>query len=85
MFFAPDDRGDADGHRRRTRNALVDQLDSSWNFEGLYPVLSVALVVPHVRRHPSDSAAVDFSRWYVSGIVLGNANYVHKRKPHRVS
>jgi cell volume regulation protein A len=47
-------------------------------FEGLYPVLSVALVILTygVTQVVGGSG---FLAVYVSGIVLGNTNYVHKR------
>jgi len=47
-------------------------------FEGLYPVLSVALVV--LTYGVTDTlGGSGFLAVYVSGIVLGNASYVHKR------
>ena len=47
-------------------------------FEGLYPVLSVALVVLTYGATQAIGGS-GFLAVYVSGIVLGNANYVHKR------
>ncbi len=47
-------------------------------FEGLYPVLSVALVVLTFGVTQTIGGS-GFLAVYVSGIVLGNANYVHKR------
>ena len=47
-------------------------------FEGLYPVLSVALVVLTYGITQAIGGS-GFLAVYVSGIVLGNANYVHKR------
>ena len=47
-------------------------------FEGLYPVLSVALVVLTYGVTQAVGGS-GFLAVYVSGIVLGNANYVHKR------
>jgi potassium/hydrogen antiporter len=47
-------------------------------FEGLYPVLSVALVVLTYGVTQAIGGS-GFLAVYVSGIVLGNANYVHKR------
>ena len=47
-------------------------------FEGLYPVLSVALVVLTYGVTQATGGS-GFLAVYVSGIVLGNANYVHKR------
>jgi cell volume regulation protein A len=50
----------------------------SLEFEGLYPVLSVALVVLTYGLTQVIGGS-GFLAVYVSGIVLGNANYVHKR------
>ncbi len=47
-------------------------------FEGLYPVLSVALVVLTYGVTQSIGGS-GFLAVYVSGIVLGNTTYVHKR------
>ena len=47
-------------------------------FEGLYPVLSVALVVLTYGVTQTIGGS-GFLAVYVSGIVLGDANYVHKR------
>jgi cell volume regulation protein A len=47
-------------------------------FEGLYPVLSVALVVLTYGITQAVGGS-GFLAVYISGIVLGNANYVHKR------
>ena len=47
-------------------------------FEGLYPVLSVALVVLTYGVTEAMGGS-GFLAVYVSGIVLGNATYVHKR------
>jgi cell volume regulation protein A len=47
-------------------------------FEGLYPVLSVALVVLTYGVTQAIGGS-GFLAVYVSGIVLGNQNYVHKR------
>ncbi len=47
-------------------------------FEGLYPVLSVALVVL-TYGVTQEVGGSGFLAVYVSGIVLGNQNYVHKR------
>lgn len=47
-------------------------------FEGLYPVLSVALVVLTYGVTQSLGGS-GFLAVYVSGIVLGNATYVHQR------
>jgi cell volume regulation protein A len=47
-------------------------------FEGLYPVLSVALVVLTYGVTQGIGGS-GFLAVYVSGIVLGNVNYVHKR------
>jgi cell volume regulation protein A len=47
-------------------------------FEGLYPVLSVALVVLTYGAAQAIGGS-GFLAVYVSGIVLGNANYLHKR------
>src|SRR5476651_878001 len=47
-------------------------------FEGLYPVLSVAFVVLTYGVTQALGGS-GFLAVYVSGIVLGNANYVHKR------
>jgi cell volume regulation protein A len=48
------------------------------DYEGLYPVLSVALVV--LTYGLADSVGGSgFLAVYVSGIVLGNSHYVHKR------
>jgi cell volume regulation protein A len=47
-------------------------------FEGLYPVLSVALVVLTYGVTQALGGS-GFLAVYVSGIMLGNANYVHKR------
>ncbi len=47
-------------------------------FEGLYPVLSVALVVLTYGVTQTIGGS-GFLAVYVSGIVLGNTNYVHKR------
>jgi cell volume regulation protein A len=47
-------------------------------FEGLYPVLSVALVVLTYGVTQAIGGS-GFLAVYASGIVLGNANYVHKR------
>ncbi len=47
-------------------------------FEGLYPVLSVALVVLTYGLTQAVGGS-GFLAVYVSGIVLGNENYVHKR------
>lgn len=47
-------------------------------FEGLYPVLSVALVVLTYGVTQAFGGS-GFLAVYVSGLVLGNTNYVHKR------
>jgi cell volume regulation protein A len=47
-------------------------------FEGLYPVLSVALVI-FTYGVTQVVGGSGFLAVYVSGIVLGNTNYVHKR------
>jgi potassium/hydrogen antiporter len=47
-------------------------------FEGLYPVLSVALVLLTYGVTQAAGGS-GFLAVYVSGIVLGNADYVHKR------
>jgi potassium/hydrogen antiporter len=47
-------------------------------FEGLYPVLSVALVILTYGMTQVVGGS-GFLAVYVSGIVLGNTNYVHKR------
>jgi cell volume regulation protein A len=47
-------------------------------FEGLYPVLSVALVVLTYGTTQAIGGS-GFLAVYVSGIVLGNENYLHKR------
>jgi cell volume regulation protein A len=48
------------------------------DYEGLYPVLSVALVVLTYGLTESVGGS-GFLAVYVSGIVLGNSHYVHKR------
>jgi cell volume regulation protein A len=51
---------------------------STLEFEGLYPVLSVALVVLTYGATQAVGGS-GFLAVYISGIVLGNDNYIHKR------